>query len=420
MKIHESAGRVIDLLEACGHKAYVVGGCVRDALLGQTPGDWDICTSALPEQVCECLREYKTLPTGLRHGTVTAVVEGMPLEITTFRVDGPYEDNRRPSEVTFVSDVEADLARRDFTINAMAWNPASGLVDPFGGQADLEAGILRSVGDPAERLREDGLRIMRALRFSARLGFVIEENLALALHQQKDLLKNISAERLNAELCGMLRGDGVEGILLEYRDVLEVFLPELAAQSGDAEWAQTAKSVAAAPGEDAVRLALLLYRPGGDAAQKAGAARAALTRLRFDNATIRAVGELIRWLGAHPWPDDVVKWLSLLGEERLAQLIETKKALLRAGPPQERDSALPRWEELAVNMRAALATNPCYRLCDLAVDGGDIIAAGVAPGPEVGRILRVLLERVVDGELPNEKVSLLASLPDVMDEADKK
>lgn len=396
MEIQKSVAGALSMLEACGHEAFIVGGSVRDLLMGRAPGDWDICTSARPLQVAECFREYPTHPTGLRHGTLTVLLEGTPLEITTYRADGPYENNRRPREVTFVSNLRKDLARRDFTVNAMAYSPAAGLVDPFGGAEDLKAGILRSVGEPEARFSEDGLRIMRALRFASRLGFAIDPALDKALHSQRHLLGNISAERQNAELCGLLDGGGAGKVLAEYPDVLEAFIPELGSVIKEGRWPWVAGRVAAVPGDRILRLALLL----GELGEKS--ARIILSRLRFDNATQEAVGGLVRRQHTPLGQAGVLQWLNRLGAEQLGRLLLVKKALGLETPGD-----LDAFEK---RMQTALTEGQCYRLEDLAVDGNDVIRAGIRQGKEVGRTLCTLLERVMDGGLPNERDALLAAL----------
>ena len=217
----------IERLEAHGHRAYAVGGCVRDSLIGRTPNDWDITTSARPEETAAAFVGFKTVETGVKHGTLTVIIDGTPLEITTFRNDGEYADNRHPIAVTFSDTPEEDLSRRDFTVNAMAYHPKEGLLDLFGGQDDLQRRIIACVGEPKRRFDEDGLRILRAIRFASVLDFEIEEQTAKAVHAQRELLGNIAAERIREEFCKLIMGKGAVAILRDFSDVIGVFLPEI-------------------------------------------------------------------------------------------------------------------------------------------------------------------------------------------------
>ena len=266
--IPQHALTVVERLERYGYEAYVVGGCVRDSLMGRCPKDWDVCTNALPEEVLRVFKRFHVIKTGLQHGTVTVMVDKQPVEVTTFRIDGNYTDNRHPDSVNFVSRVEEDLARRDFTINAMAYNPARGLVDAFGGQEDLQARIIRCVGEPDERFNEDGLRILRALRFAARYDFGIETETAFSMHRNRHLLENVSVERIFSELKGILVGEGVLGMMQAFPDIFSVIIPELAPAVGFDQrnphhcydvWTHTAHAVQAAPADEVLRLALLLH-----------------------------------------------------------------------------------------------------------------------------------------------------------------
>jgi len=232
IELPETVRTAIARLEADGFEAYAVGGCVRDSILGRTPNDWDITTSARPEQTAAVFCDTRTVETGIQHGTLIVILDGMPLEITTYRRDGAYADNRHPESVTFSSRIEDDLCRRDFTVNAMAYHPTRGLVDLYGGQSDLEKGVIACVGDAETRFYEDGLRILRAIRFAAVLDFSIEKKTAAAVRACRELLRNIAAERIREELCKLICGRGAVRILREYIDVISVFLPELARNAG--------------------------------------------------------------------------------------------------------------------------------------------------------------------------------------------
>ena len=226
--IPDGAKRILRVLSDAGYGSYIVGGCVRDLLLGKAPHDWDICTSAKPDETIAALDGMHIVKTGLKHGTVTVILEDGSYEVTTFRVDGVYKDNRHPENVRFVADIREDLARRDFTVNAMAYNETTGIIDPFGGMEDLKNGVIRCVGDARARFEEDALRIMRALRFSSTYGFSVGSSTSDAIHAQKDLLNNIANERINAELCKTLTGKGVLGVLTEYADVMQTVIPKFA------------------------------------------------------------------------------------------------------------------------------------------------------------------------------------------------
>ena len=228
MKIPQNANLIIHRLQNAGFEAFAVGGCVRDSLLGLTPHDWDICTSAKPEQIKACFEDFNTIDIGIKHGTVAIIVDKEPFEVTTYRVDGEYRDNRHPESVTFTSNLREDLARRDFTVNAIAYNEEYGIADFYGGESDLKNRLIRCVGNPDERFREDALRILRALRFASCYRFSIENETAAAIHRNSGLLNNIASERIQSELVRLLCGDGAEDILNEFRDVFAVFIPELA------------------------------------------------------------------------------------------------------------------------------------------------------------------------------------------------
>ena len=309
---------ILTRLQDAGHEAFCVGGAVRDSIMGITPGDWDVTTSALPEETRLVFSDFKTIDTGLKHGTLTVIIDHKPYEITTYRIDGEYGDNRHPETVSFTRKIEDDLARRDFTVNAIAYNPQKGIVDPYGGQNDIYNSIIKTVGDPDRRFNEDGLRIMRALRFSSVLGFPIEQETANAIHRNRELLKNISAERINIELTKLLCGKDVFNILMEYPDVLSVIIPEIAPAVGFTQygkkhaydvWEHICHTVDTIPDDRILRLTMLLHDLGkvpthklndkGDSTFKNHAlvggemAREILTRLKFDKKTINRVSFLV-------------------------------------------------------------------------------------------------------------------------------
>lgn len=402
LTLDPGAAALLDTLHAAGYAAYAVGGCVRDSLLGRTAHDWDLCTSALPQQVMELFGTEQCIPTGLQHGTVTIKYGGQLYETTTFRTEGSYTDGRHPDEVQFVPDVREDLARRDFTINAMAYNEAEGLVDPFGGQADLQNGLLRAVGEPQQRFTEDALRILRLYRFAARFGFTLDAATARAARQLAPHLDCISAERIQEELAKLLAAPQ-PGAYLEPA-VLAVVLPELTPAALEA-----AKPVvdACPTGEKnlPVRWAALLGALGE------ADTRRVLKRLRCANACIEETAVLVRETAgkgvseekapAHPGD---IHLRQLLGRYGLCT-VERLCALCAALHPQNAtDCALA-----AQRARQLEADGVCCRVSQLTVNGRDLMAAGIPAGPALRRVLEALLDGVIRAEYPNEKPALLAA-----------
>ena len=394
------AAALLTRLHAAGHAAYAVGGCVRDSLLGQTPHDWDLCTSATPEQVLELFGEAHCIPTGLQHGTVTVKHGGELYEITTFRTEGAYSDGRHPDHVAFVPDVKEDLARRDFTINAMAYNAEEGLIDPFGGQNDLAAGIVRAVGEPQRRFEEDALRILRLYRFAARFGFAIDPATGQAARALCRHLDCVSEERIAEELSRLLAAPA-PGAYLE-AEVLAVIFPELDA----AELPESRRILdALEPGMEhvQVRLAALLC-PLGEAG-----ARAALKRLKCSNALTGTVATLVREAAAGmPGAALTLTARRFLSRYDLATITDLT-ALCSAQHPEQAEAFAALQQEAA----RLVETNACCRINQLAVNGRDLMDAGIRPGPGLRRVLDALLEQVLTGQLPNEKAALLAAAAQV-------
>lgn len=394
------AAALLTRLHAAGHAAYAVGGCVRDSLLGQTPHDWDLCTSATPEQVLELFGEAHCIPTGLQHGTVTVKHGGELYEITTFRTEGAYSDGRHPDHVAFVPDVKEDLARRDFTINAMAYNAEEGLIDPFGGQSDLAAGIVRAVGEPQRRFEEDALRILRLYRFAARFGFSIDPATGQAARALCRHLDCVSEERIAEELSRLLAAPA-PGAYLE-AEVLAVIFPELEA----AELPESRRILdALEPGMEhvPVRLAALLC-PLGEAG-----ARAALKRLKCSNALTGTVATLVREAAAGmPGAALTLTARRFLSRYDLATITDLT-ALCSARHPEQAEAFAALRQEAA----RLVETNACCRINQLAVNGRDLMDAGIRPGPGLRRVLDALLEQVLTGQLPNEKAALLAAAAQV-------
>ena len=396
IRMDEGAAELLDTLHRAGYAAYVVGGCVRDSLLGLTPHDWDLCTSALPQQGMELFGEEKCIPTGLQHGTVTVKQGGGLYEITTFRTEGTYTDGRHPDEVHFVPDVREDLARRDFTINAMAYNEKEGLVDPFGGQADLQSGILRAVGVPHQRFTEDALRILRLYRFAARFGFAIDPPTAQAAQELCAHLDCVSVERIEEELAKLLSTPAPAAYLDE--KILGVVLPELSPEA----LAAAKPVVDACPaGEQAlpVRLAALLLSLGEDGTRRT------LRRLRCSNACIEETAVLVREAVPGVPVSLNIYARRLLGKYNLCTV--QRLAALGTALQPEHAADCAALSELAEQLDA---DGVCCRVSQLAVNGRDLMAAGVPAGPGIRKLLEALLDGVIREEYPNERQALLAAV----------
>jgi len=426
---------VLERLQARGHEAYLVGGCVRDWLRKVPPHDYDAATSALPEQILAAFPHRQVIRTGIRHGTVTVLWEGLPVEVTTFRVDGDYGDGRHPDGVTFTRSLEEDLARRDFTVNAMAWSPSSGLVDLYGGAPDLKGKVLRCVGEPERRFTEDALRILRGLRFAAVLGFSLDEATERGIRALAPRLSAVSVERICEEFVKLLCGVAAAPILLSFPQVIGVFLPEILPCVGFSQrnyhhvfdvYSHLVFTVDSVPPRPALRWAALLHDVGkpetfsldgegvghfyGHAARSAEMADSVLRRLRVDNATRETVTVLIRH---HDFPleneDRVLRRrLNKLGQERLFDLIALMRGDNLALAPEFRYRQ-EEYDALEVSLRRILSEKQCFSLRDLAVKGPDLMALGYE-GPAVGAGLKFLLEAVLDGRCANEKEPLLQYL----------
>lgn len=429
-------------LESCGFGAWAVGGCVRDSLLGRIPGDWDICTTALPEQTMAVFLEQRTILTGAAHGTVTVIWEDIPYEITTLRAETGYADHRHPDKVEFVKDLRQDLARRDFTVNAMACGSDGAVVDIFGGREDLAAGIIRCVGEPTCRFEEDALRILRALRFSAQLRFSLEDATVQAAEKAAHTLGAVSAERIYAELNKLLVGPGAAEVLRRHGRILAAVIPEIGPTLGFDQkkteffagdlWEHTVDSFAATPPDRVVRWAMLLHDLAkvdcftldeegngwtyGHEALSARMAEGILRRLRADNATRLAVVQLIEHHGDVPalTRAEALHWLRLYGREQTWRLMAVKRGDLLGRVQGERTLLFLReLDEFEALLRDAEATG-CWNLGQLAVTGGDLMAAGWPKGPTLGRGLNALLDAVMAGQLANEKQALLAAAKELL------
>lgn len=435
IRLDAGAAALLARLHGAGYAAYAVGGCVRDSLLGRTPQDWDLCTSARPEQVLALFGEGQCIPTGLQHGTVTIKYGGQLYETTTFRTEGAYTDGRHPDEVHFVPDVRQDLARRDFTINAMAYNDAEGLIDPFGGQQDLQQGILRAVGDPATRFEEDALRILRLYRFAARFGFAIDPPTGQAARALCAHLDCVSVERIEEELSKLLAAPAPAAYLDE--KILKVIIPELSAPALQA--AKPVVDACPAGTEDLpVRWAALLMSLGEDGTRKA------LKRLRCSNTCIEQTAVLVRGMSGsggsfskdRPLGRDPAAAGSREGDGMALLVSEEESSTAPGQAPAAHDMAirirklLGRYDLHTVQRLAALgaamepeqaadfaaqaelaaqldADGVCCRVSQLAVNGRDLMAAGIPAGPGLRRTLEALLDAVIRGQLPNERQCLL-------------
>ena len=387
-KLPAGAEFVIRRLHDAGFQAYVVGGCVRDTLLGREPKDWDVCTNALPQQMQQVFADCHVVETGLQHGTLTVMYHHEPYEVTTFRVDGEYTDHRHPDEVIFVTDVKDDLSRRDFTVNAMAWSPETGLVDAFDGQGDLARKLIRCVGDPKKRFQEDALRIMRALRFASVYGFDIDPATDAAIHALKHTLKDVAAERIRVELLKLLCGQGAGEILRAYPDVMQVIMPPLA----KVDWAAT---VAAVENVDAVsetlRLTMLLHQ------LSAADAKSVLMSLKPDNFTRDWVLALVtnQNFAFQPKRHSLLTALALFGKAQTYDLLAVRRA-----------KGLTDCEALEDVLGDVLLDGVCYSVKDMAVNGRDLMALG-AKGKTVGACLNHLLGLLLKEEISNDRDVLL-------------
>lgn len=396
IRMDEGAAELLDTLHRAGYAAYVVGGCVRDSLLGLTPHDWDLCTSALPQQVMELFGAQRCIPTGLQHGTVTVKQSGALYEITTFRTEGTYTDGRHPDEVHFVPDVREDLARRDLTINAMAYNEKEGLVDPFGGQADLQSGIVRAVGVPRQRFTEDALRILRLYRFAARFGFAIDPPTAQAAQELCAHLDCVSVERIEEELAKLLSAPAPAAYL--DKKILLVILPELSSEALAA--AKPVVDACPAGAENLpIRLAALLLSLGEDGIRRT------LKRLRCSNALIEEAAVLVREAVPGVPVSLNIYARRLLGKYNLCTV--QRLAALGTALQPERAADFAALSELAEQLDA---DSVCCRVSQLAVNGRDLMAAGVPAGPGIRKILEALLDGVIREEYPNERQALLAAV----------
>ncbi len=443
---------LISHLESCGYEAFAVGGCIRDSIMGRTPNDWDLCTSASPDEMKECFtgfvpiisgctaRECKVIETGLQHGTLTVLLDGETFEITTYRIDGEYSDGRHPDQVEFTRSLKEDLARRDFTVNAMAYNDSMGFVDPFGGRSDLNSGILRCVGDPVRRFTEDSLRILRCIRFASQLDYMIENSTSAAMYECLPLIDRVAVERIRAEFDKLLCGPAATDVLRQHRDIMAHIIPEIKPMFDLDQknayhvydvWEHTLYVVEHIPATPLLRLMAFFHDIGkpttmtvvpndkpdypewghfyGHEAAGAEITNTVLRRLKYDNATRETVHNVI---DAHkiifqPTEKHARRLLLKLGEEQLRMLIQLELADVKSQNPVYTEERVDNIQAFETALNTVLAAEQCFSLKHLAIGGRDLLELGVPQGREIGHILNTLLEQVVDGTLPNEKAALL-------------
>lgn len=434
IKLPREAENIIERLNQYGYEAYVVGGCVRDSILGRTPNDWDICTSATPDKVIEIFASYEVIPTGLKHGTVTILVDHTPFEVTTFRIDGDYSDSRRPDTVAFTTDIVKDLSRRDFTINAMAYSPKSGLVDPFDGLQDIQNQVIRCVGKAQERFKEDALRILRAIRFATQLDFHIDLSTSAAILELYTTLQNISAERITSELNKMIVCASFYVNFWYFRYVFVFIIPELEQCLGFDQqhpyhchslYRHIAFALGYKSSDIITKLTLLFHDIGKPQCQVFdgdGVAHyyehpvvgAKLTdermrAMKYDNDTRQKVIELISYHDAmlEATPKHIKKWLNKIGEEQFRRLLNVKEADIYAQEPAYYLERFEKIKRIRQCLEEVLASEQCFKLKDLAVNGNDLMQIGIPQGREIGNTLNWLLDMVINGETNNDKDELL-------------
>lgn len=446
INIPKEANELIHILQSNGHSAYVVGGCVRDSILYRNPNDWDICTSATPEDMLEIFKDKKIIETGLQHGTVTVVVNGDAFEITTYRIDGNYSDNRRPDSVEFTNSLIEDLKRRDFTINAMAYNDEEGLIDPFGGLYDIKKRIIRCVGYPEDRFNEDALRILRAIRFSCQLGFCIDASIGWCIGYTdiKENLKNISVERINSEFCKMIVCGNFHNRLVKHYSLFTLFIPELKDMidfKQNNPWhiydvfEHTFYALKHCKTSDLiVKLAVLFhdigkphsYQDGEDGVRhfkghgkvSADMTNEIMKRLKFDNDTREKVVELVYYHDSflEVGKKYIKRWLNKIGMEQFQRLLKVRKADIKSQNPEFSQERLNKVDNIEKLLEEILQEKECFSLKDLVINGNDVKnILHLKEGKDVGFWLNKILNLVIDGELNNNKEDLIYWMTGVCD-----
>ena len=443
IKIPSGANEIIHTLQNNGYEAFLVGGCVRDSILGRPIHDYDITTSATPDEMMEVFKDKRIIETGLQHGTITILIDGGGYECTTYRIDGNYSDSRRPDSVTFTRSLKEDLNRRDFTINAMAYNDAVGLVDPFNGMEDIEHYKIRCVGKAEDRFSEDALRILRAIRFASQLGFVVDSDVSLSIHKMYKNLENISIERISSEFCKIALSSEFCIQIGSFREVFSLFIPEIKdmfcfQQNNPYHiydvWNHTVCAVQAYecdcepdlnPIDLITSLAVFFHDIGkphcyqdsddgirhfkGHGRVSADMTNEIMKRLRFDNDTREKVVELVYYHDAtfEVGKKYVKRWLNKIGEEQFRRLLNVRRADIKAQADINHGTRLQKVDNILYILEEVLQDDECFSLKDLAVNGKDMIEIGYKPGKEIGEVLNNLLDSVISGENINEKEKLL-------------
>ena len=444
IEVPVSVNYIIQELEKCGHEAYMVGGCVRDSVLGRKLHDYDICTSATPGEILEVFPNEEVIPTGLKHGTVTILINKEPYEVTTYRIDGDYSDNRRPDNVTFTKSLVEDLQRRDFTINAMAYNPKTGLIDPFSGMEDIKYKKIRCVGSAEDRFNEDALRILRAIRFEAQLGFTGLPETMFEIGRQYERLKDISVERINSEFCKIVASDQFCVELVLYTDVFSLFIPELKDTIGFKQnnpyhaydvFDHTVHAIEQCESDDLiVRLAVFFhdfgkphsYQDGEDDIRhfkghgkvSSDITDTIMKRLRFDNETRNNVVELVYYHDAtfEVGKKYVKRWLNKIGEKQFRRLLKVRKADIKGQKPDYEKSRIEKVNNIENILEEILSEKSCFSLKDLTVNGNDVKEVmKLKEGQDIGYWLNEILKRVIDGELENNRDDLVYWMTGVRD-----
>ncbi len=440
----ENVKTIIECLNKNSFEAYIVGGCVRDSILGLTPHDWDICTNAKPEQIKRCFKEFRTFDSGIKHGTISVVMDKEIFEVTTYRIDGEYTDNRHPESVTFTDDITRDLTRRDFTVNAMAYNESNGVIDSFGGMEDLTNRIVRCVGNPDERFKEDALRIIRALRFASVYNMEIEKNTSDSIFKNAHLLSNIAVERIATEFNKLLCGNGAERILNKYSQVISVFIPEIIplfnfeqhSRHHDKDvWKHTTRSVSSIEKNPVLRMTMLLHDIGKPDACKMGEeghcyfighpkiseekANAILHRLKYSSDFIKTCLLLVkyhdvRYSGKKKQMKHI---MNAIGEQNAIYLLKVQRADILAQSDYMREEKLSKLDIAEKVYDEVIAEKECFTLKQLAINGNDLIKAGITDGKTIGRILNYLLDLVIEEKMINEKSHLLRKAKEVKEES---
>lgn len=442
IKMPSSVEFILEELEKNGYPTYIVGGCVRDSLMGEEPHDWDICTAALPEETKEIFKQFPIIETGIKHGTITIVIEKEHYEVTTFRIDGDYSDGRRPDEVKFTDNIKEDLERRDFTINAIAYNPKRGLIDPFFGALDIKNEFIRTVGSADKRFQEDGLRILRALRFSSQLGFSIDLMTAMSMDDNKKLLQKVSKERITSEFNKILTGFDVHTVLTRYSNIIAEFIPEIKFMIGFNQhnsyhlydvYKHSVVAIYNSKNDIYVRLALFFHDIGkpycfsiddegighfyGHAIKSEELTRNILKRLKYDSNTIDIVCDLIKYHDSNfaDSTKNVKKLLNKIGEEKLRLLLRVRKGDLLAQSKKDQELRLSELISFEQILNKIIEENQCFSLKDLAINGNDLIGIGFKTGKAIGTTLNLLLNKVINEECENDKEVLLKIVKDILE-----